>query len=218
MPSRRHLLGALLSTYTLAASREDFAAEPDVTAPSQYRVRVDTTRGSFVMEAERALAPHGADRFYQLVMAGYYDDSRFFRVIKDRFAQFGIAGNPGMSRSWKNATIAADPEKASNERGSFGFAMVTPDARTTQIFICTSDSMKAQDGQGFAIFGHIVAGMEVVDALYAGYGETSGGGVRANRQDKLFDEGNAYLDREFPRLDRLIRATPSDAGRQGQGR
>jgi cyclophilin family peptidyl-prolyl cis-trans isomerase len=180
----------------------------DPEAPASYRVRVETTKGTFVLEATRALAPHGADRFYRLVKSGYYDDSRFFRVVPGRFAQFGIAANPAVSRVWRDEHISPDPEKASNERGAFGFAMVTPDARTTQIFICTNDSMKKQDGQGFAIFGHVVEGMDVVDKLYSGYGEKSGGGVRAGHQDKLFDEGNAYLDREFPQLDHLIRAIP----------
>ena len=123
-----------------------------------------------------------------------------------RFAQFGIAGRPELSRVWRDVRIAADSERASSERGAFGFAMVTPDARTTQIFICTNDSMKNQDGQGFAIFGHIVEGLDVVDKLYSDYGETSGGGMRAGNQDRLFDEGNAYLDRGFPPLDRLITA------------
>jgi cyclophilin family peptidyl-prolyl cis-trans isomerase len=184
------------------------AAQTDPEAPAHYRVRVETTKGAFVLEATRALAPHGADRFYQLVKSGYYDDSRFFRVVPGRIAQFGIAGNPAVSRVWRDQHISSDPEKASNERGAFGFAMITPDARTTQIFICTNDSMKKQDGQGFAIFGHVVEGMDVVDKLYSGYGEKSGGGMRAGRQEKLFEEGNAYLDREFPALDRLIRAIP----------
>jgi len=182
----------------------------DPEAPAQYRVRVETTKGAFVLKATRALAPHGADRFYRLVKQGYDDDSRFFRVIAGRFAQFGIAGKPEVSRVWRNEHISPDPEKASNERGALGFAMVTPDGRTTQIYICTNDSMKKQDGQGFAIFGHVVEGMDVVDRLYSGYGEKSGGGMRAGHQARLFEDGNAYLDREFPQLDHLIRASVID--------
>jgi cyclophilin family peptidyl-prolyl cis-trans isomerase len=196
---RSLLLAVLLCRSSAAAS--------DPESPVHYRVRVETTKGVFVMEADRALAPHGADRFYQLVKEGYYDDSRFFRVIAGRFAQFGIAGNPKLSSAWRDEHIAADPEKASNERGAFGFAMVTPDARTTQIFICTNDSMKRQDGQGFALFGHVVEGMDVVDKLYSGYGEKAGGGMRAGHQARVLEEGNAYLDREFPLLDHFIRAT-----------
>ena len=174
-------------------------------APESYRVRVETTKGSFVLEATRALAPHGADRFYRLVETGFYDDSRFYRVIQGRFVQFGIAGDAKVARVWRDVKIPADPERASNARGSFAFAMVTPDARTTQIFIATGD-MTQQDGTGFAPFGRVVEGMEVVEKLYAGYGEQSGGGMRAGRQGKLFEEGNPYLDREFPLLDRLVKA------------
>ena len=174
-------------------------------APAIYRVRMETTRGDFVLEATRALAPHGADRFYHLVETGFYDDSRFFRVIPGRFAQFGIPGSPALAAIWRDVRIPPDPERASNVRGSFAFAMVTPDARTTQIFIATGD-MTQQDGTGFAPFGKVVEGMDVVGKLEAEYAERSGGGMRAGRQAKLFEEGNAYLDREFPRLDRLLHA------------
>ena len=198
-----HSLPAVWGSHLDELLRE---SEPGKPSPVAWRVRVETTKGAFVMEVRRDLAPYAADRFYRLVESGYYDDSRFFRVVPGRFAQFGIAAKPELARAWRDVRIAADPEKASSQRGSFGFAMVTPDARTTQIFICTSDSMKSQDGQGFAIFGHVVEGMDIVDKLYSGYGETSGGGMRAGHQNKLFEEGNAYLDREFPRLDRLIAA------------
>jgi len=175
-------------------------------APDLYRVRVETTQGVFVMEVTRSLAPRGADRFYHLVQTGFYDNSRFFRVVAGRFAQFGIAGDPALAQIWRKAEFPDDKESASNARGSFAFAMTGPGARTTQIYICTDDSMKRQDGDGFAPFGRIVEGMDVVDRLYKGYGEGSGGGMRAGHQDKLFEEGNAYLDREFPHLDRLVRA------------
>jgi homoserine O-acetyltransferase len=174
-------------------------------APGKNRVRIETTQGSFVLEAERALAPHGADRFYHLVETGFYDDSRFFRVIRGRFAQFGVPGNPALAAIWRDVKIPFDPERASNVRGSFAFAMVTPDARTSQIYIATGD-MTQQDGTGFAPFGKVVEGMDVIEKLYSEYGERSGGSMRAGRQARLFEEGNAYLDREFPRLDRLIRA------------
>jgi cyclophilin family peptidyl-prolyl cis-trans isomerase len=195
----RGLLLTLLLHFSLAAS--------DPESPARYRVRVETTKGVFVLEANRALAPHGADRFYHLVKQGFYNDSRFFRVIARRFAQFGIAGNPAAWSALRDEHIAPDPEKVSNQRSAFGFAMVTPDARTTQIFICTNDSMKKQDGQGFALFGHVVEGMDVVDKLYSGYAEKAGGGMRAGHQAKVLEEGNAYLDREFPLLDHLIRAS-----------
>ena len=174
-------------------------------APDVYRVRIDTSKGSFVLEVTRALAPRGADRFYHLVETGFYDDSRFFRVIAGRFAQFGIPGHPAIAGIWRNQSFPDDPVRASNTRGTFAFAMTGPDARTTQIYINTSDQLQ-QDAQGFAPFGKVVEGMEVVDKLYSGYAERSGSGMRAGRQGKLFEEGNVYLDREFPLLDKLIRA------------
>ena len=159
------------------------------------------------MEVTRKQAPRGADRFYHLVETGFYDDSRFFRVIAGRFAQFGIAGDPATAGIWRNEAIPDDPPPhISNTRGTFAFAMTGPDARTTQIYINTSDQLQ-QDSQGFAPFGKVVEGMDVVDKLYNGYGERSGSGMRAGRQGKLFEEGNAYLDREFPLLDKLVRAT-----------
>lgn len=173
-------------------------------APDVYRVRIDTSKGPVVLQVTRDLAPRGADRFYHLVATGFYDDSRFFRVIAGRFAQFGIPGDPAIAGIWRNQSFPDDPVRASNTRGTFAYAMTGPDARTTQIYINTSDQLQ-QDAQGFAPFGKVVEGMQVVDKLYSGYGERSGSGMRAGRQAPLFVEGNAYLDREFPLLDKLIR-------------
>ncbi len=122
-------------------------------APDTYRVRVETTKGTFVLEAVRSLAPRGADRFYHLVESGFYDDSRFYRAVPGRFIQFGIAGNPTLAQVWRKAEFPDDKESASNARGWFGFAMTAPNTRVTQIYICTNDSMKRQDGDGFAISG-----------------------------------------------------------------
>jgi len=174
-------------------------------APDVYRVRIDSSEGRFVLEVNRALAPRGADRFYHLVETGFYDDSRFFRVIAGRFAQFGIPGDPAIAGIWRNQSFPGDPVRVSNIRGTFAYAMTGPDARTTQIYINTSDQ-RQQDAQGFAPLGKVVEGMDVVDKLYSGYGERSGSGMRAGRQGKLFEEGNAYLDHEFPLLGKLIRA------------
>lgn len=174
-------------------------------APDVYRVRIETTKGNIVLEVTRSLAPRGADRFYHLVQIGFYDNSRFYRVITGRFVQFGIAGDPAIAKIWQNERFPDDPVKASNVRGTFAYAMTGPDARTTQIYINTGDQSR-QDAMGFAPFGKVVDGMDVVDSLYPGYGETSGGGMRSGHQGKLFEEGNAYLDREFPLLDKLIRA------------
>jgi cyclophilin family peptidyl-prolyl cis-trans isomerase len=174
-------------------------------APEVYRVLIKTTKGNITLEVTRALAPRGADRFYHLVEVGFYNDSRFYRVITGRFAQFGIAGDPAIAKIWQNERFPDDPVKDTNVRGTFAFAMTGPDARTTQIYVNTGDQSRL-DAMGFAPFGKVVEGMDVVDSLYAGYAEQSGGGMRAGHQGKLFDEGNAYLDREFPLLDKLLRA------------
>jgi cyclophilin family peptidyl-prolyl cis-trans isomerase len=178
-----------------------FWTEP---GPQEYRVRLQTSKGDAILEVTRSLAPKGADRFYHLVEAGFYDDSRMFRVIKGRFAQFGIPGDPLIAAIWRNRSFPDDSVKTSNVRGTFAFAMTGPDARTTQIYINTFDQIR-QDAMGFAPLGKVVQGMDVIDRLYNDYGETSGGGMRAGHQGKLFEEGNAYLDREFPLLDKIIR-------------
>ncbi len=174
-------------------------------APSTYQVEVETTKGIFVLEVQRSLAPHGAERFYELVESGYFNDSRFHRAVAGKWMQFGIAGEPKLAKAWRGRTIPDDPVRASNIRGAFAFAMTGPDTRTTQIFICLTDQ-KALDAQGFAPLGKVISGMDVVDQLYTGYGETSGGGMRAGKQDPLFEGGNQYLDANYPKLDHLIRA------------
>jgi peptidyl-prolyl cis-trans isomerase A (cyclophilin A) len=178
----------------------------DAKAPEIFRISVATTQGNFVIEAHREWAPHGVDRLFNLTRAGFFDNSRFFRVVPGFIAQFGIAGDPAVAAVWRNRTIPPDPGHGSNARKTVGFAMVTPDARTTQLYINLADNFR-NDGQGFTIVGEVVEGMDVVDRLYSGYGETSGGGMRAGKQAKLFEGGNAYLDAAFPKLDRLISAT-----------
>ena len=172
---------------------------------STFRVRLDTSKGPIVIEVHREWAPRGADRFRELVAARYYDDTRFFRVVKGQWAQFGINGDPKISARWRTATIPDDPARESNVRGRVAFAFKDPDGRTTQLYISLRDN-SYQDTQGFVPFGEVVQGMDVADALFSEYGETSGGGIRAGRQQPLFDEGNAFLDREFPKLDRIVTA------------
>lgn len=177
-------------------------------APAIYRVRIATTKGDFVVEARRALAPIGADRFYQLVKAGFFDDSRFYRVVPGFVAQFGIPGDPLLAAVWRNAAMRDDPSKGNNLRGTIAFAMTGPDLRTTQLYINLTDNAR-NDEQGFAPFAKVVEGMDVVDQLYGGYGEASGGGMRAGKQDKLFTGGNTWLDAAYPKLDRLLTAIES---------
>jgi homoserine O-acetyltransferase len=166
---------------------------------------VETTRGVFSIAVERALAPRGADRFYQLVQAGYFDDSRFSRVVPGFIAQFGIPGDPAITRVWQNRAIDDDSVRTSNVRGTVAYAMTGPNTRTTQLFISLGDNSRL-DAQGFAPIGRVVSGMNVVDRLYGGYGESSGGGMRAGKQGRVLAEGNAYLDHEYPLLDHLVRA------------
>lgn len=176
-------------------------------APAQYRVRLDTTKGAIVFEVHRDWAPLAADRFYELVTSGYYDDNRFFRVVGGRWAQFGINGNPKIAASWRDKTFPDESgPRQSNVRGTVAFAFAVPNGRATQVYIALSDLSATQDPQGFAPFGRVVEGMEVADRLNAEYGENSGSGIRAGKQGPLFEGGNAYLDREYPRLDRIIRA------------
>ena len=179
--------------------------QTSASAPPQFRVRLETTKGAIVIDVHRDWAPRGADRFYELVTSGYYDDSRFFRVVKAQWAQFGINGDPRVATRWRTMTIPDDPNKASVVRGRVAFAFKDPNGRTTQVYISLRDNT-AQDTQGFAPFGEVVEGMDIADALNSEYGEDSGGGIRGGRQQPLFDGGNGYLDREYPRLDRLIRA------------
>jgi len=177
-------------------------------APPVFRVSLHTTQGDFVIECHREWAPAGADRFYNLVRAGYYDESRFYRTVPNYIVQFGIAGDPAISQIWRKQTIPDDPVRESNVRGFIGYAMTGPDTRSTQVYINLRDNSRL-DSQGFAPFGKVVNGMDVVDKLYSGYGENSGGGMRAGKQDKMFEEGNAYLDHEFPKLDKLLKAALS---------
>jgi cyclophilin family peptidyl-prolyl cis-trans isomerase len=194
--------------------RRELLLQPDAAywnepAPSEYTVSVETTKGTVVIAVTRALAPRGADRFYRLVRAGYFDDSRFFRVVPGFIAQFGIPGDPAITRVWKDRPMADETARASNVRGTIAYAMTGPNTRTTQLFISLVDNSQL-DGQGFSPIGRVVSGMEVVDQLYGGYGESAGGGMRAGRQDRMLNEGNRHLDREFPKLDRLLKARVED--------
>lgn len=175
-------------------------------APQIFRAKFETSKGSFVIETHRDWAPRGVDRFFNLVRAGFFDDSRFFRVRAGFIAQFGIAGAPEVADRWMNEKIGDDPVRQSNARGFVSYAMTGPDARTTQLFVSLADNSRL-DQEGFAPIGRVIEGMEVVDALNSDYGEESGGGMRGGKQGRLFAEGNAYLDREFPKLDRILKAS-----------
>ena len=174
-------------------------------APALYKVRFETSKGPFVIEVHRDWAPNGADRFYNLVKNGFFDDARFFRVISGFMVQFGINGDPAVSAPWRNATMKDDPVRQSNKRGYITFATAGPDSRTSQVFINFADNSRL-DGQGFAPFGQVTSGMNIVDALHSGYGEGAPSG-RGPDQGRIQREGNAYLKKDFPNLDYVKKTT-----------
>jgi cyclophilin family peptidyl-prolyl cis-trans isomerase len=211
MTSRRSILTLAFAVAVLAApalaqssnlSNPAALTEP---APASYKVRFDTSKGAFVIQVNRAWAPHGADRFYNLVKNGFYDNVRFFRVISGFMVQFGINGDPQVSAHWRQANIPDDKVTQSNKRGMITFATAGPNTRTTQVFINFADNA-GLDGQGFAPFGRVVSGMNVVDSLNAEYGEGAPRG-RGPDQGRLQMEGNAYLAAHFKRMDFVKKAT-----------
>lgn len=173
-------------------------------APEKYRAKFTTTKGDFTVEVERALAPAGADRFYNLVKCGFFDGTKFFRTVDGFMVQWGIHGTPSVSAAWRQAKIKDDPVKSTNTRGAITYAMAGPNTRTTQVFINFGDNSRL-DGSGFASFGKVVSGMDVVDSLYKGYGEGAPRGSGPD-QGRIQLEGNAYLDAEFPKLDAVKHA------------
>lgn len=173
------------------------ATTPAVAAPAAFRVRLETSRGPIVIEAHRDWSPNGVDRFFQLVESGYYDDVRFFRVVPGFVVQFGMHGDPATNAKWVARPLTDDPVKQSNRRGTVTFAQTPmPNSRTTQLFINLADNSSSLDGMGFAPIGTVVEGMSVVDALYSGYGDQPRG-----EQPQIAAEGNAFLNRTYPKLD-----------------
>lgn len=174
-------------------------------APANYKVKMDTSKGVFTITVHRDWAPIGADRFYNLVKAGFYDEVRFFRVLPDFMAQFGIHGRPSVMEAWRPARLKDDPVKQSNLRGYVTFATGGPNTRTTQLFINFKDNAPL-DRQGFAPIGEVTDGMTIVDSLYSGYGEGAPRG-KGPDQGAMNMEGNAYLAAKFPKLDYIKSAT-----------
>ena len=169
-------------------------------APATFLVDFNTTKGAFTVKVTRSWAPHGADRFYNLVRAGFFTDVAFFRVIPGFMAQFGISPNPAVSRIWANSNITDDPVKESNTRGTITFAQTSQkNSRSTQFFINYGDNSRL-NADRFAPFGEVTKGMDVVDKIYSGYGEQPDQGL-------ITAQGKAYLDKAFPRLDRILTAT-----------
>jgi peptidyl-prolyl cis-trans isomerase A (cyclophilin A) len=172
------------------------------TAPATYRANFDTTKGTFIIQVNRDWAPLGADRFYNLVKNGFYDDARFFRVIPNFMVQFGMNANPAVTTAWRSATLKDDPVKQSNKTGYVTFAKTSaPNSRGTQVFVNYKDN-GFLDSQGFAPFGQVISGMDVVTKINSEYAERPD-------QGEITSSGNAYLMKNFPKLDAIKSATIS---------
>jgi peptidyl-prolyl cis-trans isomerase A (cyclophilin A) len=181
------------------------APEFSAPAPAVSTVLLDTSKGDVEIEVTRAWAPRGADRFVALVRHGYYDEARFFRINPGRWTQFGIAADPAIAKAWRTRTIPDDPFVQSNVRGTVAFAFAVPNGRTSQIFFNLGDNSPTHDKEPFTPFGKVTKGMDVVDGFNAEYREGPGG-IRAGKQDPFFDGGNAWLLKQFPKLDYIKRA------------
>jgi peptidyl-prolyl cis-trans isomerase A (cyclophilin A) len=163
--------------------------------PDVFKARFTTTKGDFVVEVHRDWAPLGADRFYNLVKSGYFNNAHFFRVVSGFVVQFGLSPSPAVNKVWKDAAIQDDPVTQTNSKGSLTFATRGPNTRTTQLFINLGENARL-DGMGFSPFGNVIEGMDVVEKLYAGYGESPD-------QGQITAEGKPYLDKNFPLLDSI---------------
>ena len=172
-------------------------------APDTVALDVETSRGTFTIELVRGWAPAGVDHFYNLARAGFFDDSRFYRVLPFYIAQFGLAGNPAVAAAWRRRSIRADSVRGSNVRGVVTYAQRTPKDRTTALFINLRDNLSL-DSMGFAPIGRIILGLEVADSLYGGYGDLPSMAAPLGNPRRFYGESNRYLDKEFPKLDRII--------------
>jgi len=207
------LLVVVVTTVQATVSRQssrDLLLNPDhaewrTQAPALSTIVFETSKGRIVFEMRREWAPHGADRFYNLVRHGFYDGARFFRVRPATWIQFGIPGDPTIAQRWRARTIPDDPLREPNVRGTMAFAFRDPNGRSTQAFINLRDNRETHDKE-FVPFARVIEGMDVADTLYAGYGEGPGG-IRAGKQDPVFQGGNAYLLKAFPQLDYIVAAS-----------
>ena len=192
-------LSLLALATLLIAGQFTGADEKTEKAPEQFKVRFETSCGTFTLDVRRKYAPLGVDHFHKAVKQGFYDECRFFRVVPDFVVQFGINGDPTVQEKWRDKPIKDDPVKVSNIRVSVCYATAGADTRTTQLFINLGDNSRL-DKMGFAPFGKITEGMEVVDKITSQYGQ-------APNQGKIQDEGNKYLKEDFPKLDYIKKAT-----------
>jgi peptidyl-prolyl cis-trans isomerase A (cyclophilin A) len=192
----------VLGAFLLIAGCSEPRSEPKKSepAPNVYQVKFETSKGDFIVEVDRDWAPMGADRFHELTKAKFFDDSRFFRVLRGFVVQFGLNGDPDVNARWRNLNLVDDPVKQPNSRGTITFATSGPGTRTTQVFINLADNSKMLDRQGFSPFGKVVDGMDIVDKMYGGYHD---GPPRDSGPDqaKVEAQGNQYLEQHYPKLD-----------------
>jgi peptidyl-prolyl cis-trans isomerase A (cyclophilin A) len=200
------LLAGCSSSPEPPAKKEAAAPPKKETAPDVFSVNLDTSKGPIVIEVHRDWAPIGADQFYSLVKTGFYDGDRFFRVVRGFVVQFGINGDPQVNRLWSNANLPDDPVKQHNRRGMVTYATAGPNTRSTQLFINLRDNSSSLDRTGFAPFGKVTGGMDVVDSLYSSYGDMPPGGQGPDAT-QIEVQGNEYLASHFPRLDYIKKAT-----------
>jgi peptidyl-prolyl cis-trans isomerase A (cyclophilin A) len=195
---------------TVPATKKAAPKAPPI--PAEYKVKFETTKGDIVIQVHRDWAPLGADHFYELVMKGYYDNNAFFRAIKGFVVQFGMNGDPKVTAKWNASPIKDDQPatKHPNKIGSVTFAQTSmPNSRTTHIFINVNDNAEALDSMGFTPFGEVISGMDIVNNLYTGYGDSPPSGTGPD-QEALAHGGNAYLQKSFPNLDYIKKATVID--------
>lgn len=192
------MLVCLLAIATLSAATQS-ASAADEKVPDKFKVKFETTAGNFVIEVTKEWAPIGAAHFHKAIKDGFYDECRFFRVVPKFIVQFGINGDPNVQKKWKANVLKDDPVTQKNVKGTLTYATAGADTRTTQLFINYNDNTFL-DKQGFSPFGKVVEGMDVVEKIYAGYGETP-------RQDLIQAYGNKYLKQEFPKLDYIKKAS-----------
>jgi peptidyl-prolyl cis-trans isomerase A (cyclophilin A) len=189
----------LTITALLTAASSLHAQDEPKQAPDEFRVKLETSAGDVIIEVHRKYAPLGVDQFHKAIQQGFYDECRFFRVVEGFVVQFGINGDPKVQTKWRESPIKDDPVKASNVRGSICFATAGKNTRTTQLFINVGNNSRL-DRLGFAPFGKVTMGMDVVDKLTDKYGERP-------QQGQIQDKGNEYLKAEFPDLDYIKKAT-----------
>jgi peptidyl-prolyl cis-trans isomerase A (cyclophilin A) len=183
------------------SSTQEIVPVSDEKAPDQFKVRFETSKGNILVQVERDWAPIGADRFYTLVKTGFLNGDRFFRVVPNFITQFGISGDPKLNERWGQANLKDEPVRQNNVRGTVVFAKTSmPNTRSTQLYFNTKDNVDSLDPQGFAPFGRVIDGMNVVDQIYSGYGDQPS-------QPRIEAEGNAYLEKDFPNLDYIKTAS-----------